>query len=106
MHIAKLAQKIVVDGQETEPDWSGHTDDKFDLEATSVGDISKYKRAFIEVKATNNAYIALSEAESNDSRMYQICFGDDNNHKSWIGSSDEAFSQEHAQFGEVFTESE
>ena len=66
----------MVEGEELEADWSGHTEDKYDFEKTFVADLTTYSRAFIEVSAKNNAHIALSEEKSKHSKMYEICFGD------------------------------
>merc|ERR1711862_897468 len=81
---------------------SGQTLGQYDFEAGSVGEITKYGRAFIEVKATKNAHIALAETTSNDSRRYEICFGDNNDFQSWIRSSDDVNNFDQLRFGSVF----
>ena len=48
-HISNLAEYIVIEDQELDADWSGHTEDVYDFERTVVGDIREYGRAFIEV---------------------------------------------------------
>ena len=102
--IESLAKKMDIDGQDLNSDYSGHTTGEYDFEAQPVGQIADHRRAFIEVKATKNAHIALAETASNDSRMYEICFGDSDDFHSWIRSSDDVNNFYHLRFGSVFEE--
>ena len=89
----RFTDHLVIDGMDTQSDWAGSTETEFNFEKSVVGDISSYTRAVIEVSASNNAHIALAEYVSNDSLMYEICFGSEQNSRSYIRSSYDQVTQ-------------